>query len=357
MSRTIVFTGGGSAGHVTVNTALIPFFKEKGWEIAYIGSKDGIEKTMIQEQFPDIPYYEISSGKLRRYFSWKNFSDPFKVGKGVWDAYRAIRKIKPDIVFSKGGFVTVPVIMASKMAGVPTLIHESDYTPGLANKMATPFASRIYTTFPEAINYLPSEKYRYIGAIIREELFKGDPSEGRRLLGFHEQKPILLIMGGSLGAQKINEAIRHNLHKLLEEYQIVHICGKGNIDSTLNDKGYKQFEFVQSELAHYISASDHVISRAGSNSIFEFLALRKPMILIPLSRQASRGDQILNADSFEKQGFAIKLEEENLSDESLLLALQKLMDSQKSMIEKMKVSKAALSVPEMYKKIDSHNKQ
>lgn len=353
MKKRILFTGGGSAGHVTVNTALIPHFEKEGWDITYIGSEDGIEKEIITEQFPHIPYKSISSGKLRRYFSWKNFSDPFRVMKGVFDALSVIRKTKPDIIFSKGGFVSVPVVMAAKMAKVPVAIHESDVTPGLANKLAVPFATKIFTTFPETVQSLPSEKSLCAGAIIREELFMGDAREGKRLTGYYEDKPVLMIMGGSLGARKINEAVRGNLEELLTAFQIIHICGKGNVDESLVQKGYRQYEFIKGELPHYLAMTDFVISRAGSNSIFEFLALKKPMLLIPLSREASRGDQILNANSFVKQGYAIKLEEEELDEKSFLDGVNELKSNRDNMIRNMEKGEKAYTIQDMYDVLSS----
>ncbi|PFG06047.1 undecaprenyldiphospho-muramoylpentapeptide beta-N-acetylglucosaminyltransferase [Bacillus sp. es.034] len=353
MKKRILFTGGGSAGHVTVNTALIPHFEKEGWDITYIGSEDGIEKEIITEQFPHIPYKSISSGKLRRYFSWKNFSDPFRVMKGVFDALSVIRKTKPDIIFSKGGFVSVPVVMAAKMAKVPVAIHESDVTPGLANKLAVPFATKIFTTFPETVQSLPSEKSLCAGAIIREELFMGDAREGKRLTGYYEDKPVLMIMGGSLGARKINEAVRGNLEELLTAFQIIHICGKGNVDESLVQKGYRQYEFIKGELPHYLAMTDFVISRAGSNSIFEFLALKKPMLLIPLSREASRGDQILNANSFVKHGYAIKLEEEELDEKSFLDGVNELKSNRDNMIRNMEKGEKAYTIQDMYDVLSS----
>ncbi|QFT89817.1 UDP-N-acetylglucosamine--N-acetylmuramyl-(pentapeptide) pyrophosphoryl-undecaprenol N-acetylglucosamine transferase [Bacillus sp. THAF10] len=314
--KKIVFTGGGSAGHVTPNIAIMNKLKAAGWDITYIGSRKGIEEEIISNE--NVPFYGISSGKLRRYFDWKNFTDPLRILKGAMEALVILKKIKPRVVFSKGGFVTVPVVMAAKMLKIPVIIHESDITPGLANKIATKFATKVFVTFDETLKHFPNDKVLFTGSPIREELFKGRAQEGRAWLGFHEQKPILTIMGGSLGAKKINETVRNILGTLTEEYQIVHICGKGNVDpSHAHTKGYKQYEYINQELPDVLAASDYIISRAGANSIFEFLALRKPMLLIPLSKQASRGDQILNAQSFEKKGFAKVLFEEDMTTDTL----------------------------------------
>ncbi|SHM50237.1 undecaprenyldiphospho-muramoylpentapeptide beta-N-acetylglucosaminyltransferase [Gracilibacillus kekensis] len=321
--KQIIFTGGGTAGHVMVNLAIIPEFLNEGWSIDYIGSKDGIEKELI-ESIEGVTYHPISTGKLRRYFSKENFKDPFKVLKGTWQAHRIIGKKKPAVIFSKGGFVSVPVLVAARLKGVPAVIHESDYTPGLANKLAIPFAKKVLATFPETLKYLPEEKAEWIGAVVREELFTGIRERGFQLTGFNGSKNVLLIMGGSAGSQKINQAIREGLEQLLQDFQIVHICGKDNIDEQYTQPGYVQYEYVQEELKDLLAITDIVSSRAGANAIFEFLALNKPMLLIPLSRNASRGDQIVNAESFKKQGYAHVLEEEQLTTDSLIEALQKL---------------------------------
>lgn len=333
--KRILFTGGGTAGHVIVNLALIPHFQKEGWIVDYIGSKQGIERDLIKE-IPDVTYYPISTGKLRRYMSLENFKDPFKVLKGTLDAWNVIRKTKPNIIFSKGGFVSVPVVVAARLRGVPTIIHESDFTPGLANKIATPFAKRVLTTFPETMKYLPEKKATHVGAVIREELFQGDKSRGYKVTNLTPGKPVILIMGGSIGSQKINEAVRTNLDVLLQTYQLVHICGRDNVDSTINRKGYVQFEYVNDELKDIFAITDFVISRAGANAIFEFLALDLPMLLIPLSLAASRGDQIDNAKSFKESGLAHVLEEEELSQVRLLKEVEKLEKAAPILKEKMK---------------------
>ena len=310
-------TGGGTAGHVTPNIALFPYLKEAGYEIYYIGSYNGIEKGLIEGQ--GIAYYGISSGKLRRYFDWKNFSDPFRVLKGYFEAKKLMKKIKPDVVFSKGGFVSVPVVMAAKKSKVKAIIHESDMTPGLANKLAFPSATKVCCNFPETIKYLPEGKGVLTGSPIRQELFSGSKEKGLDFLGFKNGKPVILVMGGSIGSVFVNGAVRGTLDTLLESFNIVHLVGKGNIDETLVDRpGYKQFEFISEELADVFAATDLMISRAGANSICEILALKIPNVLIPLSKAASRGDQILNANSFKKQGFSTVIEEEELTSELLI---------------------------------------
>ena len=340
--KRILFTGGGTAGHVIVNLALIPMFQEEGWEIDYIGSIDGIERKLV-EKLQDVTYYPISTGKLRRYMSIENMKDPFKVLKGTMQAWRIIGKRKPNVIFSKGGFVSVPVVLAAKLRAVPTVIHESDYTPGLANKLSLPFTSKVLATFPETMNFLPEKKREYVGAVIREELFKGNREKGLKICGFTSEKPVLLIMGGSGGAEKINETVRENLDSLLEVFQIAHICGHGKVDSTIEKDGYIQFEYVNEELKDLFAITDFVVSRAGANAIFEFLALRIPMLLIPLSRAVSRGDQIVNANSFQEKRYARVLEEENLTKETLQKELMQLKENSPVMKDKMEEYKSEKS--------------
>ena len=324
--KKILMTGGGTAGHVTPNIALMPALKEAGYEISYIGSYEGMEKELIKEQ--GIPYYGISSGKLRRYFDWKNFSDPFKVLKGYGEAVHLIKKLKPDVVFSKGGFVSVPVIFAAKHCHVPAIIHESDLTPGLANRLSIPKAEKVCCNFPETLQYLPDGKAVLTGSPIRQELLHGSRERAIALCGFKDdRKPVLLIVGGSLGSKNINNAVRSILPELLSNFQIIHLCGKGNLDASLQGVvGYAQFEYAKEELTDFFALADLVISRAGANSICELLALHKPNILIPLSQAASRGDQILNAKSFHKQGFSYVLQEEQLTKETLLAAVSEVYE-------------------------------
>ena len=319
----IVFTGGGTAGHVTPNIALITRLREQGYEISYIGSYTGIEKTLIEEL--GIPYYGISSGKLRRYFDLKNFTDPFRVLKGFGEARRLLKKLKPDIVFSKGGFVSVPVVVAAGRLKIPAIIHESDMTPGLANKLCIPSAVKVCCNFPETIQHLPEGKAVVTGTPIRPELLTGDADKGRAFTGFTTDKPVIMIIGGSLGAQAVNTAVRNILPELLQDFQVVHLCGKGKKDESKEGlTGYVQYEYIESELADLFAMADIVISRAGANAICELQALQKPNLLIPLSANASRGDQILNARSFEKQGFSMVLEEEEITDQRLLEDIRKL---------------------------------
>ncbi len=320
MSKKIVLTGGGTMGHVTPNLALLPHLIEKGYEVHYIGTEKGMEADKLQA-LPEITYHAVKSGKLRRYFSWQNFTDPFKVLYGAFQSAHLMGKIKPDVCFSKGGFVAVPVVFGAWLHRIPVVCHESDLTPGLANKLCTPFAQKVATTFPECAAAL-GEKAEAVGTPLRPELFAGNKQKGLSLLGFTGEKPVLLMMGGSLGAQAVNKALRAALPRLLSSFDVVHICGKGNLDESLNGTaGYRQLEFVSAELPDLFACCDLVLSRAGSNALMEFQALARPMLLVPYPKGASRGDQILNAQSLEKRGLCRVLLQENMTADTLADAL------------------------------------
>lgn len=321
--KKIVLTGGGTAGHVSPNLALIPRLLQEGYEIDYIGTEKGIEREMIA-RVPQVHYHAVKSGKLRRYFSWQNFTDPFRVVAGAVQSARLMGKLKPDVVFSKGGFVSVPVVFGAWLHHIPVVCHESDLTPGLANKLCRPFARKFATTFPECAAALGS-KAEMTGTPLRPELFGGSRAKGLALLGFTGTKPVLLMMGGSLGAQSVNKVLRAALPDLLPRFDLCHICGKGNLAPELEGTpGYKQLEFVDKELPDILATADLVLSRAGSNALCEFQALGKPMLLVPYPKGASRGDQILNAQSLEKRGLCRVLLQENLTRASLTAALNRL---------------------------------
>lgn len=337
--KKIVLTGGGTAGHVTPNIALIPRLREAGFELLYIGSYDGIERRLIEQS--GVPYRGIASGKLRRYFDLKNFTDPFRVIKGYREASSILREWKPDLVFSKGGYVAVPVVKAAQAQHIPVIIHESDMTPGLANRLSYSAAVKICCNFAETIRYLPKEKAVLTGSPIRDELLSGNREQGYALTGFTPDRPVLLIIGGSLGSRAINAAVRAALPRLLNEFQILHLCGKGNVEEALSGQpDYLQFEYVSDELKDYFALADLVISRAGANAICEILSLKKPNILIPLSANASRGDQILNARSYEKAGYSFVLEEEKLTEFSLLAAVHETWNHRADYIRAMSESPA-----------------
>ena len=333
----IVLTGGGTAGHVTPNMALIPHLKELGYKISYIGSRDGIEKKLISEM--GIPYYGVSTGKLRRYLSLKNVSDPFKVLLGTAQARSVLKKLQPDIVFSKGGFVAVPVVTAASKLHIPAIIHESDMTPGLANRLCFPKAVKVCCNFPETAAYLPADKAVVTGTPIREELMNGSAEKAREFCGFTSDKPVIMAVGGSLGSVAVNNAIRNSLPALLEKYQVIHLCGKDNLDPSLDGTpGYAQYTFIKEELADMFALAELVVSRAGANAICELCALAKPNLLIPLSAAASRGDQLLNAASYEKQGFSKVLKEEEITPERFLSDIEDLYANRETYIANMKNS-------------------
>ena len=350
--KRIILTGGGTAGHVTPNIALLPRLKELGYDIQYIGSYNGMEKGLIEPL--GIPYHGISSGKLRRYFSLQNFTDPFRVLKGFGEAKKLIKELQPDVIFSKGGFVTVPVVMAGKKCKVPTIIHESDMTPGLANKISIPAATKICCNFPETLEHLPKEKAVFTGSPIRQELLTGNADAALKFCGLSAGKPVILIIGGSLGSVVDNNAVREILPDLLKDFHVIHLCGKGKVDDSLKSlEGYVQFEYIKSELKDLFALADVVISRAGANAICELLALHKPNLLIPLSANASRGDQILNARSFERQGFSKVLEEEELNKSTLFDSLQTLFRDKKSYIKAMQQSNQQNSIDTIIELIES----
>ncbi len=315
--KKIVLTGGGTAGHVTPNIALLPALREAGFEVTYMGSYDGIEKRLIGDF--EIPYVGISTGKFRRYLALQNLTDPFRVIKGFSEARKFLKQYRPDVVFSKGGFVSVPVVRAASSLGISCIIHESDMTPGLANRLCIPVAEKICCNFPETLKLLPENKAVLTGSPIRSELSQGNRLTGLNMCGFSANKPVIMVMGGSQGAANVNKAVRQALPQLLEDFQVVHLCGKDKMDNLLlTTPGYKQFEYIKSELKDLFAMADLVISRAGANAICELLALTKPNILIPLPAASSRGDQLLNAQSFESQGFSIVINEDDLSTELLV---------------------------------------
>ncbi len=349
--KKIVLTGGGTAGHVTPNIALMDRLREEGFEIHYVGSKTGIEKELITGL--GIPYYGISSGKLRRYFDWKNFTDPFRVIKGYFEAKKIMKDVKPDVVFSKGGFVTVPVVRAAKAKKIPAVIHESDMTPGLANRLSMSSAVKVCCNFTETLDHLKG-KGIHTGTPIRKELFTGNRIAGLDFAGFTANKPVILVVGGSTGAVRVNEAVRAILPELSKKYQVVHLCGKGKTDAAYEGMdGYRQIAYCDKEMKDLLAMADVVISRAGANAICELLALRKPNLLIPLSAAASRGDQILNAESFRKQGFSRVLQEEEITEEKLLAEVEELYQNRETYISAMEKSPAGDATEQIVKLLAS----
>lgn len=339
MSRKIIFTGGGSAGHVTLNLALIPLFLKQGWNVAYIGSHKGIEKDLVAK-FPEVKYYSIATGKLRRYFSWQNFLDMLKIPLGVLEAVWIVFRFKPDLIFSKGGFVSFPVVLAGKINGRPVVMHESDVTPGLANKMSLPFVTRFFTTFEDTSQYVKEKsKIDCVGPVLTDRFVNGSKDRACAFCAFDPEKPVILVVGGSLGAKNLNEAIRRNLKLILQKYQIIHICGRGLTLPEMDQTGYRQYEYVDQELKDFMEAADVVISRAGSNAIFELLSLAKPMIMVPLSAGSSRGEQMLNARSFQRKGYGEVIADDDLClDEKFLELIDQVYENRLTYRDNMKKS-------------------
>lgn len=322
MNKKILLTGGGTAGHCTPNLALIPYLEKEGMEVVYIGTKNGIEREIITNA--GIKYYPISAGKLRRYFSLKNFSDPFKIIAGYFQAKKIIKKEKPCLVFSKGGFVTVPVVFAAKSRNVPVVLHESDYTPGLANRLCIPKADKVCVSFEAAAKHIEKDKAVITGAPVRAELLNGNKEEGLKFLGFGGEKPVLLIMGGSLGAQAVNDAVDASVDELTSMFDVAHIRGKGKLNPEIKNKGYVQLEYISKELPDVFACADVMLSRAGANAIFEILALNLPALLVPLPAASSRGDQVLNADYFKEKGYSMVLNQDDITPETLVSSLKEL---------------------------------
>ncbi len=319
--KRIVLTGGGTAGHVSPNQALIPHLLKEGWDIHYIGTKNGIERTLM-EPTRGVTYHAVSSGKLRRYFDLKNFTDPFRVIAGAFQSIAVIGRLRPNVVFSKGGFVSVPVVVGAAICGVPVVMHESDITPGLANKLCKPFSRAICTTFPECARLLGNKAVQ-TGTPLRESVFSGSRERGLALAGFTGQKPVLMMIGGSLGAQSVNAVLREALPELTERFDVLHVCGKGNLDPKLEGmSGYRQFEYLSDELPDAFACADVMLSRAGSNSLSEIMALCKPALLIPY--HSGRGDQLLNANSLKERGLAHVMVQSDLNSKSLVQALDDL---------------------------------
>jgi UDP-N-acetylglucosamine--N-acetylmuramyl-(pentapeptide) pyrophosphoryl-undecaprenol N-acetylglucosamine transferase len=333
--RHIIFTGGGSAGHVTPNIALIKQAQKMGDQVSYVGSEQGIERQLIEPL--NIPYYAVDSGKLARQLTLKNLLSPFKVLHGIWQSYFLCRRLKPDVVFSKGGFVAVPIVVGAWLNHIPVIAHESDMTPGLANKLCYPFAKKVGVSFPNSEQFFKNkDKVVWTGNPIRQEMLEGSAVRGKAFLNFSHEKPILLIYGGGSGSVVINQAVRNALPEILKQFNLVHCCGKGKTDAAFNEMvGYRQFEYLNQELPDVMAAAAIVISRAGANSVFELLALHKPHLLIPLSKKASRGDQIDNAKYCQQLGLSDVLFEEALTPESLLAHVQALWDSRQARKEKL----------------------
>ncbi len=333
---TIVFTGGGSAGHVTPNLALIDSLNGLAWKIEYIGERNGVEQTIAENH--SVHFNPIFCGKLRRYFSWKNFIDPFKIMIGIIQSYYLLHRLKADIVFSKGGFVAFPVVFAAWLKRIPIVAHESDLTPGLANRLCFPFVNKICLTFAGAEKFFNKSQATVVtGTPLREQLYTGCAKKALELCGFSGEKSCLLIIGGGQGSAEINQALRANIETLRQDFHIIHLCGSGKLSNELiGVKDYVQQEYATNELPHYYALADVVISRAGANTLYELLALEKPHILIPLSAKVSRGDQVENAAYFEQLGISRVIASADLTPSMLYSAINTLKRDKESIVSKLK---------------------
>jgi len=317
----VLFTGGGSAGHVVPTYELINVLRRRGVRISFVGSNSGLEEGLLAGL--DVDYYGLASGKLRRYLSFVNLLDGFRVVGAIWQAYWLLGRLRPDVVFSKGGFVSFPVVLAAWLRTIPVIVHESDLTPGLANRLAMPFVKTLCINFPAT----PTGRFRgrvvHTGTPLRDALTNADAATGRRMLEVADVDRILLITGGSLGSDVLNEAVREALPDLTADYVVVHVCGPGKV-AAVENRRYRQFEYVTDGWGDILAAADLVVSRAGANTLYELLALGKPNLLVPLSRHASRGDQIENAAFAAALGYSRVLAEETLNRESLLTQIRAL---------------------------------
>lgn len=346
--KKIVLTGGGTAGHVMPNIALLKYLDD--FEVHYIGSLQGIEKDILSA-YPNVTYHGIHTGKLRRYLSGQNIKDFFNVVKGSYESTRLLKQIRPDIIFSKGGYVAVPVAYGAKKCHIPLITHESDMTLGLANKIIAKVACLVLTTFPETAALIEDGKGKYSGPPIRPDLFDGDRQRGLDFLGFNGDKPVLLVTGGSTGSTRINEAVYAAVSRLCERFDVVHLCGGKKMIKLENPpENYRQYPFVSKEISDVFACTDYVLTRGGSNAICELAALKKPMLIVPLEK-ASRGDQVLNAKSFVKRGMAIMLGEEDMTPETILEKLDELVQKKDSLVEAMAAQNFQNGVEVIYNEI------
>jgi UDP-N-acetylglucosamine--N-acetylmuramyl-(pentapeptide) pyrophosphoryl-undecaprenol N-acetylglucosamine transferase len=328
--RCVVLTGGGTAGHVTPNLALLPGLRAAGFHIEYVGSRTGIERELVASE--GLPYHMVQTGKLRRYASWQNWLDPLRVALGIGQAYRILGRVRPDVVFSKGGYVAVPVVIGAWLHRIPVIVHESDRSPGLANRLAFPFAARICTSLEETAatlrSSMPARAERIVctGSPVRPALLAGDRARAERRFGLDPARSLVLVFGGSMGARAINAVVGELARSLPPDLQILHVCGRGNLDPGLaNVPHYHAFEYLQEDFADALARADAVVSRAGANSLFELLALRKPAVLIPLPSDRSRGDQIENAEHHTQRGYGLLLPQAELNRERLEQAIRSLL--------------------------------
>lgn len=323
--RHIVFTGGGTLGHVMPNLPLIDHYRSEGWKVSYIGSRTGVERAKIESL--GVNYYPVRTGKLRRYFDFQNFLDIFNVLAAIFQCFFLMIRLRPDALFSKGGYVALPPVIAAWLNRVPVIIHESDMTPGLTTKLSKKFARKICVSFQNACKYFPDKKVHYTGLPVRQLVFEAKRQKGLEVCGFDGSKLVLLVFGGSLGAEFLNKLTRENVQNgNLDNFHVINICGKGQLDNEVIKSNYVQFESLADDFLHIMQASDLVITRGGATSLFELLAMKKLHIVIPLSKKASRGDQIDNAGYFAGLGVSTFIEEEDCTWERINQMMQTTID-------------------------------
>jgi UDP-N-acetylglucosamine--N-acetylmuramyl-(pentapeptide) pyrophosphoryl-undecaprenol N-acetylglucosamine transferase len=338
MKDSIVLTGGGTAGHVMPNIALLPKLQQD-FDVHYIGTYQGMEHWLVNPYIKQGNYHEIKAGKLRRYLSFQNIKDPFKVLYGFYQSFKILKKLRPQLIFSKGGFVSVPVVYAASLLKIPIILHECDLSPGLANKLTMPKCTKILVSFEQTLAHTDSKKSIFTGTPVRRELLCGDKQKGKALCDIKNDKPTLLVMCGSSGAVAINTVLDNILEKLCKNFNVVHIRGRLNIREELNlIDGYKQFGFIGEDLKDIYAAADFMLSRSGANAIFEILELDMPTLLIPLPKSSSRGDQILNAEHFEEKGWSKVLVQEELNEDTLYSDLLELFAEKSKLINAMRVN-------------------
>ncbi|KXT73754.1 transferase [Streptococcus sp. DD10] len=346
--KKIVFTGGGTVGHVTLNLLLIPKFIEDGWQVHYIGDKNGIEYQEISRSGLDVTFHSIATGKLRRYFSWQNIWDVFKVAFGIVQSLGIMLRLRPQALFSKGGFVSVPPVIAARLSGVPVFIHESDLSMGLANKIAYKFATKMYATFEQTSGLA---KVKHVGAVTKvADKGEYDSQQIEKIKQYFDEKlPTILFVGGSAGARVFNNFISGYQDELTSRYNIINLTGDSSLNSL--EKNIYRVDYVTNLYQPLMHLADLVVTRGGSNTLFELVAMKKLHLIIPLGKEASRGDQLENAAYFEKKGYAATISEADLSLTSLENTIQQLLENKRNYYRAMQESQEIKSLEEFYELI------
>lgn len=339
----ILLTGGGTGGHLVPLLSIISEIKKRDAEaeFLFVGPKSDFNDVLKAD---NIEVREISAGKIRRYFSWENFSDIFRILVGTDQALFYILRFKPDVVFSKGGFGAVPVVWAAWLLRIPVMSHESDTVPGLANKLIGKWATKIFVAFPEAEKHFQKNKVIISGNPIRKDILSGDRRKAQDFFGFNEKLPVLLVFGGSQGAQHINDILFKALPNLLPDFQVIHICGTKNFEEIkqktsglelANKERYKVYPYLGEEMKDAFALADFVVSRAGANSLSEIIALEKLSLIIPLS-SAANNHQYYNAKYFADQKMVLMAEEKDLDIDEFISKLKELRERKNELVENLR---------------------